>query len=212
MRGRPAERRSRARRSILLAALVLALGAIGIAAIVLSPLLLIQLNDLGGINWSRLSEIGQTYSAASAILATFAPVAVAISLFVQIRQVRASQIHVVRELHGELMRMALEDPNLYFASWGPAWVASVPNLRQHLYTNLVMNYFHMAYEVGIYGEPVIRRFVAGMFEKLMSAAATGACRGLPGLRKQKEIDAGSGYFASLMMSTKRLSRQDDRCA
>jgi hypothetical protein len=49
-----------------LAALAVAAGVL--ALVLLSPLLLRQLGHIRGINWTQLSNIGQTYGAASAIL------------------------------------------------------------------------------------------------------------------------------------------------
>ncbi|OLB64717.1 MAG: hypothetical protein AUI10_09845 [Actinobacteria bacterium 13_2_20CM_2_72_6] len=59
-------------RRLLLGAAV----AVTVAAVVLSPFLLGALGGFG-VNWTRLSEIGQTYGAVSAVLSALALGAVA---------------------------------------------------------------------------------------------------------------------------------------
>ena len=59
----------------------------GILSLVLiSPLYLRQLSQLRGIDWTKLSNVGQTYGAASAILSAVALVGISLSLLVQARQ------------------------------------------------------------------------------------------------------------------------------
>ena len=63
--------------------------------ILVSPLFLRTLARAHGINWSQLSDIGQTYGAASAILSGVALVGVSLSLMVQARQAKAERIRIV---------------------------------------------------------------------------------------------------------------------
>jgi hypothetical protein len=77
-------------RRLATGATVTAAGLGGLALILLSPLALSWLDTLAGVNWSRLSEIGQTYGAASAILATLAFGGVAVSVFLQAQQIKTS--------------------------------------------------------------------------------------------------------------------------
>jgi Family of unknown function (DUF6082) len=93
-------------------------GLIGLGMIVFSPLLLRELDRFTRTDWSRLSEIGQTYGAASAILAMLALGAVAASLLFQARQTKSANIQAIREFHLELTKMALDNPRLYLPSWG----------------------------------------------------------------------------------------------
>ena len=89
-------------RNIIISFLVIALTAFVLGLILLSPLLLRQIATLGGVDWTKLSDIGQTYGAASAILSALAVGGVAISLFLQANQGRANQVQMIREYQREL--------------------------------------------------------------------------------------------------------------
>jgi hypothetical protein len=80
------------------------------------PLLLLAIDRWVILDWPRLSEIGQAYDAASALLAGVAVVGVAISLLMQLRQIRISQVQAARMMHMELMRMLTSDPLLRLTS------------------------------------------------------------------------------------------------
>ena len=100
------------------------------------------MGGLGGVDWAKLSNIGQTYGAASAVLSALAVGGVAISLFLQANQGRANQVQMVREYQRELVRMLLDDPDLYLPCWRPY---DLPGLdinakRQNLFSMLRMNY------------------------------------------------------------------------
>jgi uncharacterized membrane protein (Fun14 family) len=70
---------------ILIVAFILSL-------VLLSPVLLRQLGRISGIDWARLSNIGQTYGAASAVLSAIALIGISLSLLVQARQARDERI------------------------------------------------------------------------------------------------------------------------
>jgi uncharacterized protein DUF6082 len=153
-----------AKRKVITSFVMLAITAGVLSLILLSPLLFRQ---LGGTDWNTLSQIGQTYGAASAIVSALALGGVAVSLFLQAGQARAHQIQMVREYQLELVRMVLEDPNLYIPCWRPI---EVPGLnpdgkRQHLFITLRMNYALMGYEIGVISERGLRGdTLAGMFK------------------------------------------------
>jgi hypothetical protein len=146
------------------AVIVAAVVAIGLILVSLSPVFLAQLDRVDGVNWTRLSEIGQTYGAASAILAMLALGGIAASLFVQARQAKADQVHAIRALHTELVRIELDDVALYQPCWGPLDIATEDGKRQHIYTTLLMNYAWMGYEVGSIPEPWLEDMLAGVFD------------------------------------------------
>jgi hypothetical protein len=123
---------------------------VGLGLVVLSPLALRELNTFGNVDWSRLSEIGQTYGAASALLAMLALGGVAASLFFQARQAKTSNMQAVRGFQLELQRIALDDAPLYLPCWGPLDVPTVEGKQRFLYTNLIMNYLRMGYEIGAF--------------------------------------------------------------
>jgi Family of unknown function (DUF6082) len=147
----------RPRRLLLTAAI-----AVAVAAVVLSPFLLGTLNGLG-VNWTRLSEIGQTYGAVSAVLSALALGAVAMSVAIQRRQARAEQIQAVRGFHLDLVRMQLDDLPTYLPCWGPLDLPGPQAQRRHVYTGLIFSYGSMGYGVGEISEPWLRNMVGGMF-------------------------------------------------
>ncbi|MCO8271132.1 DUF6082 family protein [Actinoplanes sp. TRM 88003] len=65
-------------------------------------------------DWHRLSEVGQAYGGVSAILAGLAFCGIAGSLLLQWRQVRLTQVMLLRERHFELARIAVDDPSMAF--------------------------------------------------------------------------------------------------
>jgi len=160
----PSTRRNRRGRRLALGATTAAVIASGLGVVLLSPLLLSRLDTVSGVNWTRLSEIGQTYGAASAILAMLALGGVALSLLLQARQARADQIQAIRGFHTELVRMELDDVALYLPCWGPLDISTDDGKRQHIYTTLMMDYAWMGYEIGSIPEPWLRDMLAGMFQ------------------------------------------------
>jgi hypothetical protein len=137
--------------------------AAALGVVLVSPLLLGRLAALGAVNWARLSEIGQTYGAASAILAMLALGGVAFSVFLQARQARADQIQAIRGLHTELVRIELDNLPLYLPCWGPLDIPTDDGKRRHVYTTLMMDYAWMGYEIGSIPESWLRDMLAGMF-------------------------------------------------
>lgn len=121
--------------TIILICLVILVSATLVA---FSPLAL-ELWKNSPANWNWLSEVGQTYGAASALLAMFALVGVAVSLVLQAREAKSAREQTLRSLHGELMRMAMEDP-LYRACWGAFFTSDDPDAqRAHMYVNQIIN-------------------------------------------------------------------------
>jgi hypothetical protein len=100
------------------------------------------------MDWGRLSYIGQTYGAESAILSALAVGGVSVSLFLQARQARATSlflqarqaratnIQMVRDYRRELIMMALENPDLYLPCLCPISLSdiSADAMRQNLYS------------------------------------------------------------------------------
>jgi hypothetical protein len=82
-----------------------------ILLIVFSPLALSILDD-GQRNWERLSLIGQSYGAISAVLAAAAVIGVALTLILQQRQMRESRRLAIRQFHTDLLAMAIDKPEL----------------------------------------------------------------------------------------------------
>jgi Family of unknown function (DUF6082) len=89
--------------------LVALLAITGLLSLILvSPLLLRQLAQIKGIDWTELSNIGQTYGAVSAILSAVALIGITISLVIQARQARTERVRITRERQMELLRIILD--------------------------------------------------------------------------------------------------------
>jgi Family of unknown function (DUF6082) len=141
---------------------LLLVGLATFGMVLLSPVLLREIDRLINADWSRLSEIGQTYGAASAILAMLALGGVALSLLFQARQSRAQRVQAARHYHFELYRMTLENPELYLPLWDAPDLPPTREGQRYGFTNLIFNYAWMSYELRVVSEPDLRRFFAGI--------------------------------------------------
>lgn len=154
---------NRAVRTVIIGTGILLASMAAFGAILLSPIVLREIDQFISADWSRLSEIGQTYGAASAMLAMLALGGVIVSLFFQSRQARAQQVQAVRHLHLELFRMTLEKPDLYLPLWDNPELAPTEEGSQYVFTNLIFNHWWMAYDLGVVSEHDLRRLTAGVF-------------------------------------------------
>ncbi|MER7207510.1 DUF6082 family protein [Streptosporangium sp. NPDC000239] len=146
------------RRFLLVALLFLLVLAVP-GFVVISPFFLTLLNDQGA-DWSRLSDIGQTYGAASAVLAVFALMGVTASLILQAREAKAGREQTLRALHTDLMRMAMDDP-LYRACWGTFFTSQdADEQRAHMYVNMIVNHWLMMWELRAITEAHLRSVAA----------------------------------------------------
>lgn len=143
----PSRRLAAASRRLLVVSL-LVLAIVGLTGLVVfSPLALGGLGGLAG-DWDRLSLIGQTYGAASALLSVIALTGVGASLILQSRENRANREQALRTSHAELMRLAMDDP-AYAEIWAPLNPpGSFEVQRQHMYVNLVVSHWEMEYGLG----------------------------------------------------------------
>ena len=152
-----------ARRAALVSALVVTCGAV-IAVVVASPLAMAQLGSLRGVNWAQLSEVGQTYGAASALLTGLALLGVVGSMVYQARTIKVSREQSYRDRHGRLVEMALDDP-IYQRCWGsnPAAHPTRDHYRQQVYLNLIVSNWEQNYVLGGFREHALRGSLAWMF-------------------------------------------------
>lgn len=89
---------------------VLAIVAV-VAAIVVSPLLFRALARYA-TGWTDMANVGDAYGGVAAVLSGLALGGVALSLLLQWRQTTADRTLAVRQLHFELVKLALERPLL----------------------------------------------------------------------------------------------------
>jgi Family of unknown function (DUF6082) len=151
------------KRAAILSALVVAVVAV-LALVVVSPLALRQLDLIRGANWTQLSNIGQTYGAASALLTGLALIGVAGSMIFQVRTIQVSREQSAREQHTHLMEMTLANP-LYQRCWGddPAAYGAPDKYPQQLFVNLILSLWQNYYALGGFREQAMRVALAGLF-------------------------------------------------
>src|SRR3569833_2312821 len=96
-------------------------------------------------HWNRLSAIGQTYGAASAVQSVLAVIGVAVTLTLQTRDSRALRLQAIRESHFRLLEMAMNDPELYNV-WGPSGLSEpFVRQRQFMFANMFLSQWEMSY-------------------------------------------------------------------
>ncbi|GII75729.1 hypothetical protein Sru01_07110 [Sphaerisporangium rufum] len=141
---------------VLLVNLALLTGVAMVALGVVVPVVL--LSEADDTRLHRWSEIGQAVAPVGVFYSGVAFVAIALTLFLQGRelrnqreelaiareeQMRSSEI-ALRELHTDLIRMAIEDPELRQV-W-PEIAAGVTVTKRDHYCNLILNLQKVAYE------------------------------------------------------------------
>ena len=139
---------------------VIAVAICGLSLVLISPLLLTWVGRVNGIDWTRLSYIGQTYGATSAILSAVALLGVSLSLLVQARQARTERIRIVRDRHMDLLRLVLEEPDIYYPVIGAQKRSALAN-RRHLFATMWMNYARTGYQMKIFSEEDLRQDILG---------------------------------------------------
>jgi hypothetical protein len=131
--------------------------------VILSPFALTPFASDDRVDWDDLSTVAQTYSAVSAILAALALGGVVWSLFLQSQEARSNREQALRVLHADLLKMAMENPE-YMACWGPFRPGTDhAQLRQVMYTNMIISHWEMMYELGALTESHLRDLSSDMF-------------------------------------------------
>ncbi|MGK5681645.1 DUF6082 family protein [Actinoplanes sp. URMC 104] len=91
-------------------------------------------------DWSRWSDVGQTFGVLSSIISGLALVAVVVTARVQLREMQRSSAAELSMLHLEILKMSINDPQL-----AEVWPAFRPGLsaesnRQFLYANIIYQF------------------------------------------------------------------------
>lgn len=148
-------------RGFITTLLIIAVGS-ALGAVALSPVVVERIGDASDAQWQRLSNVGQAYGAASAMLSVFALLGVAVSLILQSRENRAAREQARRALHFELLKMAMDDP-FYLRVWGPFAPDDTDEYREHMYANLIISHWQMDWNVGTLDEKHLREVSAVFF-------------------------------------------------
>lgn len=144
-----------------IAVAVLTSVATTIAVLLGTPPLLRWLARTGGGDWNTQSAVGQAYGGIAAAIGTLAIGGVAVSLVLQVREAMASRDQLRRRFHVELTLRALDDPDL-LECWG-TFGDNVREQRQHLYSNQIMSFWIMMYNMGKMSDAEVRSAAADIF-------------------------------------------------
>ncbi|MFC7531018.1 DUF6082 family protein [Actinoplanes sp. GCM10030250] len=146
-------------RLLRLSLIVFALIAV-LSLVVLSPIGMRWFAD-GQADWSQLSDIGQAYGGISAILSTLAILGVAVSLILQNRQVRAEQALTLRNRQMEIIKITIDNPEL--AIQEPEYGGDTGAILLGMHSNLWMQQWRMAWDLGFIGDAEVRNQAAQLF-------------------------------------------------
>jgi Family of unknown function (DUF6082) len=146
-------------RGLVVTLIVIACIAI-IGTVIFSPFALTSIEPLSR-NWNKLSSIGQTYGAISALISSLALGGVIVSLLYQARDGRTSREQSLRSVHHQLIRMEMEDPVL-MKTMGAPWNLPIPaeseSVREHLYIHMWVNFWAGLYVIGEMPPAAVRHF------------------------------------------------------
>ncbi|MGI5212496.1 DUF6082 family protein [Plantactinospora sp. CA-290183] len=151
-------------RRLLLHILAAVCGLVFISFILLIPTVMRGISG-DGATWHELSEIGQAYGGVSAVLSGLAFCGVAISLILQSRQNRLTQVVSARERHFELVKLALERPELMFQRRTDE---SIEAHGKKMYLNLWVAHWGMLWDVGSIDRTSLRQNFVELFRDEVS--------------------------------------------
>ncbi|MFI8933596.1 DUF6082 family protein [Streptomyces sp. NPDC053474] len=135
---------------------------VGMAVIALTPFLL---NGLAPhhLDWSRLSDVSQTYGALSVLFSAAALVGVALSIAHQARQTRIQNQEAHRSEHRDLIQLSLSDPD-FIACWEPPRTRMTQQRwRQLLMGNLIVSMWSSNFKLGLLEESSARVLLEDYF-------------------------------------------------
>ncbi|GLW28174.1 DUF6082 family protein [Actinoplanes regularis] len=186
--------------------------------------------------WNRLSDVGQTFGALSALISGLALGVVVVSARMQFRDMRQGRIELQRqmellarnqsELHRaaelshldlliKLMKMSIDDPVL--AEVWPEYGPDLPEERnrQYLYANIIYQFNQASAQMNEYTEEQVLENIRYLFTSPLMrdywAAATRARKALqPGSREyefSQKVDALCREYDNVAASAKRVKLQ-----
>ncbi|GGM29632.1 DUF6082 family protein [Dactylosporangium sucinum] len=144
---------------------VTALSAVLVVLVVASPLLLAGVGS-ASVDWHLLADVGQAYGATTAVLSGLAFCGVAVSLLLQWRQNRITQVHSLRQRHFELVRLALDDHRYLFVEGRRP--ASDPDAVLKVYANLTVSHWAMCWDMDAMTEDAVRAGATRLFESALA--------------------------------------------
>lgn len=149
--------RRKGHRHAMLAAALLMLTVAGLILVGLSPIALRSLANIRGVDWAKLSNVGQAYGTVSALLVVLGLSGVAVTMLMQVRESRHSRVQAARSRQHDLVRMAMDDP-LYMSVMAPG--GDFDERRQASYVNLWLQFWLMLWDFGDLSEAELRNVLA----------------------------------------------------
>jgi hypothetical protein len=144
-------------KSIVLTVLIVITTLTGLTLVGISPIALRSLANIHGVNWAKLSNVGQAYGTISALLVVLGLSGVAITVLLQVRESRHGRVQAARNRQHDLVKMAMDDP-AYMAVMGPG--GNFDERRQTSYANLWIQFWLMLWEFGDLSEAELRKVLA----------------------------------------------------
>ncbi|WP_329234481.1 DUF6082 family protein [Actinoallomurus sp. NBC_01490] len=138
-------------------------GVVGLAAVLMSPFALRAIDQVTGLNWLELADVGQTYEAVAALLTVPTFGGVVISLLVQRREVHTGQEQTALLTQIELARIAIENPDLLAVDGSTSASESLGRARRDTLMNLWMSKWRSLFALGNLTERELREILSRFF-------------------------------------------------
>jgi len=174
--------RTKRRRQVLVYT-VIAVVALNTVVALSLPSIVLMNSDVSDASIARLSDIGQAYGVASAILSAIALVVLAASIFYQARQNRYDRIVAWRDSQESLLRLVIEDP----ATFGPCvqdteLFTDPGQMRRYYFTTLWLSFSRASTDLGFFNQADLRE------EILKNMFRSPVARELWQIRRQRIIE------------------------
>ncbi|KUL22325.1 DUF6082 family protein [Actinoplanes awajinensis] len=124
------------------------------------PLVMVALSG-AALPWTKLADVGDAFGGASAVLSAVALSGVGASLLFQQRQIRQELADLDRQQHMELLKLAIENPELIEVLDSDTAAGDHP--RHEVYANLTLMYWLAIWQLGEIDDDELRRMSASMF-------------------------------------------------
>jgi hypothetical protein len=125
------------------------------------PVLLSRMSERS-FDWPRLSEVGEAYGGVGPIVSSLAFCAIALSLLLQWRQNRMTLLFSNRQLHLDLIKLALADREFLYVDGSV--VADDPDAVRKVYANLLVGHWATAWDLRTLDVANLRSGAARLFE------------------------------------------------
>ncbi|RSM51497.1 hypothetical protein DMB66_41795 [Actinoplanes sp. ATCC 53533] len=141
---------------LMIAAFAFALALVGVLLI---PLILGRLFTSEG-DYSRISDIGQAYGAASAVISA---VALGVVVLGQYRQAHRARLQALFDMTDELVQLAMDEP-MYRQCWGARMAPDEIDEALFYYCNRMIKSWKIAWELRDLSEAQARAYLGSFFQ------------------------------------------------